>query len=85
MACQRVGLGLRQPALPVTLKTEMNLSRRQQRRQGIHPLDPVMEHFHSAQAGEFANPCESFFLCSLRFLLLVHFPIKGYPHLLIEI
>jgi hypothetical protein len=32
-----------------------------------------MEHFHPNWAGDSARPCKSFFLCSLRFLLLIHF------------
>jgi hypothetical protein len=36
-----------------------------------------MKYFHSNLAGDFANPCKSFFLCSLRFLLLTDFPFKA--------
>ena len=38
-----------------------------------------MEHFCSTLAGQSANPWKPFFLCSLRFLLLIHFPFKDYP------
>ena len=36
-----------------------------------------MEYFPSTLAGESANSCKSFFLCSVRFLLLIHFPFKA--------
>jgi hypothetical protein len=35
-----------------------------------------MEHFHSTLAGDSTDLCQSFFLCSLRFVLLIHFPFK---------
>ena len=35
-----------------------------------------MENFHPTLPGEFNNPCKFFFLCFLRFLLLIHFPFK---------
>jgi hypothetical protein len=35
-----------------------------------------MDYLHSTLAGKSANPSKSFFLCSLRFLLLIHSPFK---------
>jgi hypothetical protein len=35
-----------------------------------------MDCFRSTLAGESANPCKSFFLCSLRFLLWIQFPFE---------
>ncbi len=43
-----------------------------------------MEYLHSTLAGESANPSKSFFLCSLRFLLLIHFPFKVYAMAALE-
>lgn len=36
-----------------------------------------MEPPLTASAGESANPCMIFFLCYLRYLLLIHFPFES--------